>query len=227
MTIGVLAAMAPLRIVAWGNLVPDVLDASKILMALSLNRVVDLHAFGITKDGKPKHPMARGHHRIADDATLSCGKPRAPLRLGDAPMPTADRSSLARREEVGRVLRDLIDAGYFAGRTEDVARYRPLLRPRKPPRPHGVDRTGGPEGYRLVPIKPTPQMVNATWHEPLYCIESDNTRNKRIYAAMVAAAPTPPAPAPAPAVAPDSGRGWKSAADPSSSERRHETARRR
>ena len=35
-------------------------------------------------------------------------------------MPTADRSSPAGREEVGRVLRDLIDAGYFAGRTEDV-----------------------------------------------------------------------------------------------------------
>ena len=70
MTIGVLAAMAPLRIVAWGNLVPGVPDATKILLALSLNCVVDLHAFGITKDGKPKHPMARGHHRIADDADL-------------------------------------------------------------------------------------------------------------------------------------------------------------
>jgi hypothetical protein len=47
-----------------------------------------------------------------------------------------------------------------------------------------------PEGYALVPIKPTPKMVDATWNdEPGN--ESHNARNKRIYAAMLAAAPLP------------------------------------
>ena len=65
-----LTIAAPLRIVAWGNLVPTVPDATKILAAISRGYTVDLHAFGVTKDGSPKHPMARGHHRIPDAAEL-------------------------------------------------------------------------------------------------------------------------------------------------------------
>ncbi len=68
--VAALAVAAPLRIVAWGNLVPQVPDATKILGAMSLGYTADLHAFGVTKDGSPKHPMARGHHRIPDSAEL-------------------------------------------------------------------------------------------------------------------------------------------------------------
>ncbi|MBD9476458.1 hypothetical protein IB268_26340 [Achromobacter sp. ACM01] len=53
-----------------------------------------------------------------------------------------------------------------------------------------------PAGWKLVPIEPTPKMVDATWNDPIDRdggIESQNTRNRRIYAAMLAAAPTPPA----------------------------------
>ena len=46
-----------------------------------------------------------------------------------------------------------------------------------------------PEGYVLVPIEPTPKMVDSTWNEGVrYPAESHNTRNKRIYRAMIAAA---------------------------------------
>lgn len=48
-------------------------------------------------------------------------------------------------------------------------------------------------GWQMVPREPTPQMVDSTfehWNahsKP----ESHNTRNKRVYAAMLAAAPKP------------------------------------
>lgn len=67
---------APLHIVAWGNLVPQVPQTTHVLMAMSLDITVDLHAFGLTKDGSPKHPMARGHHRIANDAELVVWQPK-------------------------------------------------------------------------------------------------------------------------------------------------------
>lgn len=49
-----------------------------------------------------------------------------------------------------------------------------------------------PEGYVLVPVEPTPKMVDATWHHPIDSdggIESQNTRNQRIWSAMLAARP--------------------------------------
>lgn len=52
-----------------------------------------------------------------------------------------------------------------------------------------------PDGYALVPVEPTPKMVDATWDEPLGANESHNVRNKRIYKAMIAAAPKPVVPA--------------------------------
>ena len=55
------------RFVAWGNLVPSVPQTTKVLRALSLDGAEPLYAFGRTKDGSPKHPMARGAHRIPDD----------------------------------------------------------------------------------------------------------------------------------------------------------------
>lgn len=52
-----------------------------------------------------------------------------------------------------------------------------------------------PEGFVLVPVEPTPKMVDATW---AHCIdrdggiESQNSRNKRIYTAMLSARPEIP-----------------------------------
>jgi hypothetical protein len=50
--------------------------------------------------------------------------------------------------------------------------------------------------FKLVPIEPTPKMVDATWNHPIEKggVESHNRRNKRIYKAMIEAY-THPAPA--------------------------------
>ena len=45
-----------------------------------------------------------------------------------------------------------------------------------------------PEGWKLVPVVPTPQMVDATFNDVLEGM-SHNKRNKHIYATMIAAAP--------------------------------------
>ena len=64
------------------------------------------------------------------------------------------------------------------------------------------------EGWQLVPCEPTPKMVDATFNHLPLDGESHNRRNKRIYSAMLAAAPTPPA---IPAVEQAQGvpSGWK------------------
>lgn len=66
-TISGISACVDTRFVAWGNLVPRVPQTSKVLKALSLDGMAPLYAFGLTKDGSPKHPMARGTHRVRDD----------------------------------------------------------------------------------------------------------------------------------------------------------------
>jgi hypothetical protein len=55
---------AAVRFVAWGNLVPAVPHTSDVLRVLSGDFKYDLFAFGVTKDGAPKHPAARGAHRL-------------------------------------------------------------------------------------------------------------------------------------------------------------------
>lgn len=55
---------AAARFVAWGNLVPEVPHTTAILRALSGGGKYELLAFGLTKDGTPKHPAARGVHRL-------------------------------------------------------------------------------------------------------------------------------------------------------------------
>lgn len=57
-------------------------------------------------------------------------------------------------------------------------------------------REAGRPGWALVPREPTPKMVDATWNDAAESAngggpESHNTRNRRVYAAMLAAAPTP------------------------------------
>lgn len=55
------------RIVAWGNLVPAYDPMRKdVLEELSRDGYRSLWCFGRTKSGEPKHPMARGSHRIVD-----------------------------------------------------------------------------------------------------------------------------------------------------------------
>lgn len=70
-----LSAAAPLRIVAWGNLVEPDRQATLILRALSLDGMHDLFAFGTTNDGRPKHPMARGKHRLVNSQPLVLWRP--------------------------------------------------------------------------------------------------------------------------------------------------------
>ncbi len=61
-----LSQNAYIRIVAWGNLVPHTPHTTAVLAALSLDYTQDLYCFGTTKDGAPKHPMARGKSRVPD-----------------------------------------------------------------------------------------------------------------------------------------------------------------
>ena len=59
-----LSESAAIRIVAWGRLLSGLPPAPRLLGALSLDSTRALHAFALTKDGCPKHPLARGRHRI-------------------------------------------------------------------------------------------------------------------------------------------------------------------
>jgi hypothetical protein len=68
--ISLLGRAAPIRIVAWGRLVEPSAETRETLRALSEHGRHDLYAFGLTKDGAPKHPMARGVHRIVSGTHL-------------------------------------------------------------------------------------------------------------------------------------------------------------
>lgn len=59
-----LAEAAAARFIAWGNLVPQVPHTTAVERAMSGGGQFDLLAFGLTKDGAPKHPAARGVHRL-------------------------------------------------------------------------------------------------------------------------------------------------------------------
>lgn len=59
------AANAPI-VAAWGNLVPDS-DWAAMMASILINHGRSLHHLGLTKDGHPKHPLARGRHRIPDN----------------------------------------------------------------------------------------------------------------------------------------------------------------
>lgn len=84
---------AKIRLVAWGNLVPRVPHTTLVLRCLSLDFTRDLYAFGLTGDGAPKHPMARGKHRISADAKPILYRPYAVRELAAlaAPSPASER----------------------------------------------------------------------------------------------------------------------------------------
>lgn len=65
-----LSRSAAIRIIAWGKLAPPAELRGETLRAMSLDGAHDLHAFGLTRDGSPIHPMARGTNRLADDAEI-------------------------------------------------------------------------------------------------------------------------------------------------------------
>lgn len=58
------------RIIAWGNLVEPGPAAEEVITAMSLDGRHPLYAFGLTQGGAPKHPMARGKHRIVSGTPL-------------------------------------------------------------------------------------------------------------------------------------------------------------
>lgn len=77
-----LAAAAPLRVVAWGNLLAPGLHADRVIAAMSLNGAHLLHAFALTGDGAPIHPMARGRCRVPLGMPLvewRAARPTAPV----------------------------------------------------------------------------------------------------------------------------------------------------
>jgi hypothetical protein len=60
------AADGGLVIAAWGT-GGDHLGRAAEVRAMVEKWGLTLHCFGVTKDGHPKHPLARGHHRIDRD----------------------------------------------------------------------------------------------------------------------------------------------------------------
>jgi hypothetical protein len=57
------ARKASLHIVSWGNLIDDPALLKRVIEAIA----APLYCFGTTKDGRPKHVMARGPHRVPRD----------------------------------------------------------------------------------------------------------------------------------------------------------------
>jgi hypothetical protein len=66
---------AAVRIAAWGNLVREDRHLAAIEAALSLDGRHPIMVFGFTKDGRPRHPMARGRQRIVPGSPLVAWKP--------------------------------------------------------------------------------------------------------------------------------------------------------
>nr|WP_280953977.1 DUF1643 domain-containing protein [Methylobacterium sp. 17Sr1-1] len=84
-----LAKAAPVRIAAWGNLLAPGLHADRVIAALSLDGARPLHAFALTGDGAPIHPLARGRSRVP------LGMPLVEWRAGHSrPTPPRARASI-------------------------------------------------------------------------------------------------------------------------------------
>lgn len=57
------SAKADLHVASWGNLIDDAALIEQTVKAIGR----PLYCFGTTKDGKPKHVLARGPHRVPRD----------------------------------------------------------------------------------------------------------------------------------------------------------------
>ncbi|GAB4368140.1 MAG: DUF1643 domain-containing protein [Kiloniellaceae bacterium] len=61
------AARAARVVACWGGALWDPAHADRVLAALKRGGVEKVYCLGKTQDGAPKHPMARGEHRVPDD----------------------------------------------------------------------------------------------------------------------------------------------------------------
>jgi hypothetical protein len=95
--IGELSEVAAVRIIAWGNLVHRVPHAMRVLRALSTNSTHPLHAFELTKDGRPKHPSARGRHRIEEGRELVLWRPATAISAAKSRTAAQKRGRLPHR----------------------------------------------------------------------------------------------------------------------------------
>lgn len=69
-----ISAEVDIRIAAWGRLMSN---DPLVIAALSHDGRYPLYALGFTGDGQPKHPLARGKERIANDVPLILWRPAA------------------------------------------------------------------------------------------------------------------------------------------------------
>ncbi|NUS38290.1 MAG: hypothetical protein HOQ02_04605 [Lysobacter sp.] len=125
---------------------------------------------------------------------LAEATPAAPQREGeegDWGKDSYKRMFLAACDALGRVSHDL-------GLDPDDGGAEPILAAIAELEAASGTGGGAPEGFVLVPRVPTPKMIGATWTHSIDVNgghESQNTRNRRIWDAMVAAAiATPPSP---------------------------------
>ena len=77
-SVAALTSGAAVRFVAWGNLVEPSLSIIRLTDALSEDGKHDLMAFGMTRTGAPKHPLARGKERIVPGTPPIIWKRKAP-----------------------------------------------------------------------------------------------------------------------------------------------------
>ena len=67
---------APCTVVAWGAGGALLGRGAEVARQLTAIPGVRLHCLGVTKDGRPKHPLARGRERVPDDAPLISWEPQ-------------------------------------------------------------------------------------------------------------------------------------------------------
>jgi hypothetical protein len=69
------AMATQLFVACWGGIAPS--DWPSLLLSALREIRITVHHLGLTKDGHPKHPMARGKHRIPDNQKPIVWEPRS------------------------------------------------------------------------------------------------------------------------------------------------------